>query len=313
VKASVVFIVCLVFLAASSLSGGGLALAQEQPIIDTLNLSLWPEYDRPGLLVIYRGQFAADAPLPLPVEFRIPVQAGQPSAVAYIDEQGDPIQQEYEVQTEGDWLVITMELPARGFQLEYYLPFPSTAGNTAETGRRSIPFTYTADYAVTGVNVDVQEPRGVTGFVIDPPAQSAAPEGDGLTYHVATVGPLAQNDSASWTISYERTTPGLSLQAGPAPTASPAVTGRKGMSGWLIALAVVTMLGIGAGSYWIASRSSTPSRSPGLAGRPRAREGAKARAAAGAMFCHQCGTQLRSGAEFCQQCGAAARKTGARA
>ncbi len=220
----------------------------------SLTISLWPEYDEPALLVIYRGQFAGDASSPLPVEFRIPAEAGQPRAVAYLDEQGDLLTLEYTTRTEGDWLVVAFELPTRDFQLEYYTPLPGSPA----PGQRTFTYTYVADYAVATLDLKVQEPLSSQGFKLEPAADSSCEEVDGLNYHVTTAGPLKQNDTATWSISYEKTDSGLTVGAsGSEPTetptaaaVSPAAPGAgKGVSGILIAaVALIALAAVGVGA-----------------------------------------------------------------
>lgn len=64
----------------------GPVLAQDTPSLSNLEVALWPEFDRPEVLVIYRGLFAPETPLPLLVEIRIPARAGEPTAMAYVGE-----------------------------------------------------------------------------------------------------------------------------------------------------------------------------------------------------------------------------------
>ena len=98
------------------------------PTISSLEVSLWPEFDHPEVLVIYRGRLDADTPLPVPVEILIPAGSGGPSAVAYVTPDGQRFNQQYTTREEGDWLAISFDLEAQGFQLEYYdaLPVDST-------------------------------------------------------------------------------------------------------------------------------------------------------------------------------------------
>ena len=63
--------------------------AQEEPTLESLEIALWPEFDRPEVLVIYRGQLDADVALPALVEITLPARVGQPTAVAYVDEAGN--------------------------------------------------------------------------------------------------------------------------------------------------------------------------------------------------------------------------------
>ena len=62
----------LLFLLFLALTLTGVALAQPPAPLDTLNIALWPEYDRPEVLVIYRGRVADDVPLPATLTFTLP-------------------------------------------------------------------------------------------------------------------------------------------------------------------------------------------------------------------------------------------------
>ena len=310
-----ILVVCLALWTASIPTEWlGPALAQQSPAMTSLTISLWPEYDAPELLVIYRGQFTGDASLPLPVEFRIPVEAGQPGAVAYLDEQGDLLSLEYTTRTDGNWLVVAFELPTRDFQLEYYAPLPGSPA----PGQRTFTYTYVADYAVATLGFKVQEPAGSQGFKLQPAADSIVQETDGLNYHVVTTGPLRQNDTVTWSVSYEKTDSGLTIgafQPTETPTAavSPAVPREsKGASGILIAaMALIALVTVGAGAFWF-GKHSQPAPLP-AASSQRRRSRRKGRPAGSRMqdagFCFKCGARLRSDADFCHQCGAAVRKS----
>jgi len=292
----------------------GQAFAQEPPAMTSLTISLWPEYDRPALLVIYRGQFAGDASSPLPVEFRIPAEAGRPQAVAYLDAQDDLLTLEYTTRAEGDWLVVAFELPTRDFQLEYYSPLPGSPA----PGQRTFTYTYSADYAVATLDLRVQEPLGASGLKQEPSADSVVQEADGLNYHLTTAGPLLQNDTATWSVSYEKTDSGLTVDAfqptqTPPAVVSPAAPGEsKGVSGILIAVvALLALLAVGVGAYWLGKRAQPV---PPPAARNKRRRGGNRRRPAQSTtqdtgFCYKCGARLRPDADFCHQCGAVVRKS----
>ena len=63
----------LVFLTTLSVSSPGRAYAQSPSLtFDTLSVALWPEFDRPETLVIYRAQLDANTPLPAELSFMLP-------------------------------------------------------------------------------------------------------------------------------------------------------------------------------------------------------------------------------------------------
>jgi len=169
------------------------------PTLASLQISLWPEFDRPDMLVIYTGWFAPNTTVPVPVEFRIPASAGQPSAVAWIDEGGQRISQTYTSREEGEWLVISFEVPTVGFQFEYYDELPKDS-----SGAREYQYAFLAGCAIASLTLDFQVPLGAQGFALDPAADSVAEADDGLTYHLVDAGLMGQGDSRNWTITYRK-------------------------------------------------------------------------------------------------------------
>jgi hypothetical protein len=151
-------------------------LAQDTPTISNLEIALWPEFDRPEVLVIYRGLLDAETPVPVPLEIRIPARVGEPTAVAYVGEGGQRFNLENTTRVEGDWLVVSFDLPTSGFQLEYY----DTLDINSE-GERQYTFPYTADYDIEALDLQFQVPPTAEGFTLDPPTDMVASEADGLT------------------------------------------------------------------------------------------------------------------------------------
>lgn len=290
---------------------------QQVPTLSNLEIGIWPEYDRPEVLVIYRGLFAQDTPLPIPVEIYIPARVGQPTAVAYV-EGGERFNQQYATRVEDDWLVVSFELANLAFQLEYYDTLP-----VGPNGQRTYEFTYTADYPVTNVNLEFQEPPTAEGYSLDPPADSVE-ETAGLTYYLVQAGSMEQVETRSWTLTYQKDNPDLTVSAfAPsevsAPTA-PADAGGSGNSTVLIFLvAFVALVGVGAAAFWLgrrtqpmtetaSPRSSQPKRRGSGRGGQVQPQRVSSTAVRDGFFCFQCGTELRSDADFCHRCGAAVRR-----
>jgi hypothetical protein len=290
----------------------GVVQAQEPPSLSTLEISLWPEFDRPEVLVIYRGLFEEGTPLPVPVELRIPVGVGQPTAVAYVGEDGQRFNQQYTSRTEDDWLIVSFELGELGFQLEYYDELPVDS-----TGQRQYTYSYTADYPVTEMTMELQEPPSAEAISLDPPADSSTTASDGLVYHRLDVGALEQGEEQSWTLAYQKDNSDLTVamfsQAEPpAPTPAPASGNDSTVLIFLVAF--VTLIAVGAAAFWLGGRTQPMSQPtlPGSGGRKRRGSGRggqpQRQQSAGsdgndAMFCRQCGTKLRSDSVFCHRCG----------
>ena len=83
------------------------AKAQSVVEFDLLQVDIWPEYDRPEVLVIYRMSLADTVSLPAQISLHIPAAAGQPYNVANQDVDGMLYNLEYSLTPEGDWVRVT--------------------------------------------------------------------------------------------------------------------------------------------------------------------------------------------------------------
>lgn len=304
---------CLLFMV-----GPALLQAADTPTLANLEIALWPEFDRPEVLVIYRGLFDSDTTLPVPVEIRIPADVGQPTAVAYVDEEGERFNQQHTTRVEGDWLVVSFELATLGFQLEYYDPLPVDT-----TGRRQYAYTYKADYPITALDLEVQVPPTAQDFVLEPPASAVVPETDGLAYHLVEAGALAQGEERAWTFAYQKDDEELTVSAflqpeTPTPAVPPAAERQDNTAIWIFLVAFIALVGVGAGAFWLGQRTQPEQPAPSSSRRHKRRGSGKGSRAQShqqtlpgrqeAFFCHKCGTSLRAGSDFCHECGAPVRR-----
>lgn len=308
-------ILCLALLAGPGLaSNAGMAiqdgLTEEAPSLATLQISLWPEFDRPDVLVIYRGLLPEEMSLPVPLEISIPAGVTAPSAVAYVDEAGQRLNLEYTSRVEGDARIVSFALPSLGFQLEYYDALPIET-----TGRRSYTFDYRADYDVADLGIEFQVPPTAQEFVLEPPADSVVPESGGVVYHLVQAGALTQGETRSWTFRYDKDNPDLTLaileQAQEqAPSALPtqgAPAGEDNSTVLIFFVAFVALVAVGGVAFWLGRRTVSDQAPEAEAPMP-ARKKRAGRGIGQGAFCHKCGTQLRSDSEYCHKCGAAVRQ-----
>lgn len=304
----------LILIFALGLAAGPGLLAQEPPDLDqaapslaTLRISLWPEFDRPDVLVIYRGLLVVDTSLPVPVEVRIPANVGDPTALAYVDEAGQRLNLVYTSRMEGGERVVSFELPTLAFQLEYYDALP-----VDDVGQRSYTFDYQADHTIRELSVEFLAPPTARNFALVPPADSVVPESS-LVYHVAQVGALAQGETRSWTFRYHKDNADLTasiLQREQAPSALPTVAAPvEGDSSTVLIffVAFVALVAVGAAAFWLGRRTGSEAEPPIEALFP-GRKKRQGPVRGSEIFCYKCGTQLRPDSEYCHKCGAAVRK-----
>jgi hypothetical protein len=282
--------------------------AEEQVTLATFQIWLWPEFDRPDMLLIYSGILEPETPLPAPVEIRIPADVGGPTAVAYLDQDGQRLNLAYTTRVEGEEQIVSFDLPTLGFQLEYY-----DSLSVGDAGRRTYTFEFQADYAIGELGIEFQVPPTGRNASLEPPADSVVPEADGLVYHIVQAGSLAQGEARTWTFGYDKDDADLTVSASAQQeiaSALPPVTAPaegNAPAGLLFLVAFVALVAVGAAAFWLGRRTGTEAVPAGEAPFP-ARKKRLDRGVDPGAYCHKCGTQLRFDSLFCHKCGAAVRQ-----
>ena len=130
--------------------------AQSQITIDSLEVQLWPEYDRPGMLVIYYLEISADTSLPAEVNIRIPKEAGKPHVIAVGPSFSTASDQnvDYFQEPKGDWLYITVTATGPAIVFEYYLPLDK------QLKTRHFEFDWQSEYDVNNLLLMYKMPSG---------------------------------------------------------------------------------------------------------------------------------------------------------
>lgn len=268
-----------------------MAAAQKaNPRLESLHIDIWPEYDRPGALVILRGQLGKNVALPAALSLRIPVSSGGPAALAYANpEKPDLLNLEYKKSDAKDFITVAFTVPDRVFHLEFYDPF-----STSETERK-YRYVWPGDAAVDKLSVLIQEPLASSNFSVQPEMPQEATGPDGLRYRSADLGALPSGKAFPIEIRYTKTESRTSaeLLKGDKPAAEPSTT-RAPVSnqslqlllvlGVLVPLLLVAVIGF---VWW------------------RQRPRPVAEATGGKAFCRKCGNRIAPGDRFCSKCGAA--------
>ena len=289
------------------------ASAQQALSFSQIQVEIWPEYDQPAVLVIYRGQLTMSAGSgPVQVELRIPAGAGEPNAVAFAVD-GQLFNAPYNRVPEGEWALIQFETEVPGFQLEYY-----DQALSIEAENRHYQFIWPGDAAVQDFSLIVQQPAGAAEFLLNPALPPAQVGGNGLNYYQGSVGSLAAGQSFALDVHYQKFDDRLTLEQleGGAPLDSEAVNSSVLPSAnlWLGGLILIGL--IGALVYWVTAsqrlRRSRVKPRRGQRGvvKPSARR-AQAKlvnADAKPVYCQDCGQRSQAQDQFCRSCGTKLRR-----
>lgn len=274
-----------------------------------LAVELWPDYDRPAMLVLLTAELPADAPLPATLTIPVPAEADI-HAVASFNEAG-ALMSDVDYSVSNDQMTLTT--PANRFRVEYYAPYE------ADGNDYSYVFEWVSDLDVDQVTVVVQQPRAAVDFSIEPPATGvAAQRGDDLTYHTLPPRSVAAGEPFTVAVSYTVEGPVLSAPTttgvtGDAPDATTAAPAGGFNPVWLLAGAGALAL-IG-GAWYLGrqqGRAAAPIRKPQPARPAKPKSGSKKEKTAApppkpnapARFCHNCGQRAHPDDAYCRNCGA---------
>lgn len=295
----------LLALLAASWPGWRPAVAGGQevsPRLASLEIDVWPEFDRPSMLVILRAELAEDSVLPAMISLRIPTSAGRPAAVASAPT-GTAVLANlgYDItDVQIDFTTVEFSTPDRFFQLEYY------DGLQGDGPDRSYDYVWPGDLTVGQLVVQVQEPAGATDVSVQPELTDSGVGPEGLAFREADLGAFDAGQTVTVSVQYTKTDPRtsaeiLNLQAvNPEPPDAGSGSGR-GLSSWLLVAVAVAAIAVGAAVFVFSLRVWLPARA---SSRRRTRPKRRRRGEGGdALTCGQCGKRLRSGDRFCPACG----------
>ena len=296
------------------------AQAQTPISLSALRIELWPEFDRPAMLVILNGTLAPSVSLPASVTVHIPAASGGPSAVAMQDSNGKLLDAQFTATPSSDSIAVNLQTNFAAFHVEYYDPALKIDGDA-----RDYAFQWTSDFSVKAVTVRVQEPAGARGLSAEPAVTREGPGDLGLNYYSAALGQLSAGQNVSIHLHYLKSTATLSAdlvnKITPAPAAAPVETKppqRFELTPILLAVAVgIGLLLIGGGvvslvrglrsapprTSEVKRRRKKPSQTSSVMMPPEA----SSPETLATRFCTQCGQAMLPGDQFCRNCGAPVR------
>lgn len=279
--------------------------AQNPISLDSLQVQIWPEYDKPSVLVIYQMILSSTTTYPASVSVRIPTAAGEPHAVAVKQLDGNLYNVDYTRQVNGDWATISFTTTAPMIQLEYYDPTLEIDGTA-----RYYQYVWPGDYGVTQFSMQVQQPAGATDMRISPSLGTGTTGADNLVYYTQDIGAVPTGQKITLTIEYNKSTDTLSAENLPVQPSAPIPQGKAAdlnVSAWLPWILGIVGAGLIIGGiiwFWQSGRQRPASHTR----RSRSKAGVKepdrtVNTSEDAVYCSQCGKRASPGDLFCRSCG----------
>jgi hypothetical protein len=280
----------------------------------SMEIDIWPEYDRPSALIIYRIDFTSVTSFPAMVSFTIPTSAGEPYSVAMKDMDGLLYDLEYSSLPDGNWNHIEFITSTPDIQLEFYDPISQNAD-----GSHSYAFRWMSDYAIDDLKIVIQKPKYATNMKIQPDfGAGAINSDDNLTYFTADVGTVSLAKDFNIGISYFKANDFLSASTLPVRavnslpqklsiwqtlrTLSSAVWQNNNlMTAGALFFAGLFLLLIG---MLLTMHKKYQLKAP-LGGKEQKPKKTPAENASEtiAVYCHACGKRARPGDLYCRACG----------
>lgn len=261
--------------------------------ISQVEIDIWPEYDDPRVLVIYKGELESDVEVPSEFFLLIP-RGAQIHMAGALGERGEHLHALFETRPAGDRLTeVSYQLETRRFYMEFYYD-PITGDD-----KREFRYPLVSVYPTARVLVRVQQPLKASDFRTTPVAVDVIRDAEGFNYHRLIFDDVARDDENSITVSYVKSDREPSVtKAG-----TSASGGRSAMRNILIVGAVLLVGAVGTGAFVSSmKRKAVPveagaSRVAPDAANPHRRQ---------QKFCRTCGVQMSKSDKFCGECGAKA-------
>ncbi len=273
------------------------AHAQSLIRMSSVEVQIWPEYDKPSVLVIYYINLSPDTRLPATLRLRIPAAAQSPHVVAVgaTPETVTDAGVQYSLEPQGEWVAVVIEASGAAIQLEYYDPALTRTGKA-----REFQYHWPGDYAVNDFQIKLQQPFDASKVITNPVLGNVTSLTNGMTYHEGAFGALSTGKAFSLNVQYQKDSDALSISFVPVEASAPLndnTTGRTSFKTYLWVLVAATALLLLAGGYYIYMRGGSKPQ------RARKQHAPAENSNAEPVYCHQCGARAHAADRFCRTCG----------
>lgn len=287
-------------------------LAQsDPPQLATWDVQVWPEYDRPSVLVIASGVLDENQTFPFQVRAPLPPDATV-HAVAYPGPAGNLLTLPWRIERDaaGQSVVFAVDQPR--FVIEYY------ADILTQPPSRRFELPLVAPYAVQQASLALRQPSRASDLQVTPAMNDGGPDSLGNPTYTLDLGPLEAGQSVPMQVSYSKADDDPSVDSTPVAAASaPAPVVADSEQVWLpwVAGLLAAVLAGALAIYLVRRRRYEKASRQARRRDARKKAVQPIRQPAGSppptdspnTFCVQCGHKFEGADKFCRNCGAQRR------
>ncbi len=172
-------------------------LASNDLTIGRMKVAIWPEYDDPGVLVIYDGRFAEPSRFPLKTSFFLPKDAVISDACS-LSPKGQHFCQLYETVNRGEFNEVLLYLPFPNFYLSFH-----TYPDIEKTDNRTFDYLVRTNHKIEKLEMDIQQPLRTTAFTISPASEDTSMIKD-FNHFKYTYSPVSSGENKLFNIAYNK-------------------------------------------------------------------------------------------------------------
>jgi len=278
--------------------------AQGQPLIQiaSVQVGLFPEYDRPNMLVVLHIELVEDPGGKQMLALQVPTDADSLSIFKRTENE-DPTPLDVEVFDIGKWKDIRFATDGRNIQVEYYDP-----NLVLESAQRAYEYQWLSIYSVDSFSLTVRQPFGAGSVHSEPPLNTRVSGPDNATYFTGKMGSIPAGELFSLSLEYTKdpTNPAYpALAVEPAKSVNDATPGRTpsplSVIMWLLTVALAVLVLVSLYYWWFKSNV--------MEKRDRMVQGVGImNPEKQVVFCHECGMRSRPADSYCSNCGTELRR-----
>ncbi len=187
----------VIVLLALALTALPVAAQSAPPVLATWDTQVWPEYDRPSVLVISTGTFAPGTMFPQQVRAPIPANATV-HAVAYPEANGNLLSLGWTIEPGVDGQTVVFDLDQPNFVVEYY------ADILAPPPNRSFDLNLVAPYAAQQASLALRQPSRSSNLQTTPAMVAGGVDTLGNPTYTLELGAQAAGQSTPLQVSYSK-------------------------------------------------------------------------------------------------------------